>query len=56
MGRRLDYADMPMVRAIVGRAAAADYRLSAFVREIVKSPAFRMKAADDATTLAADGR
>ena len=36
LGRRLGYEDMPMVRAIVGRAAAADYRLSAFVREIVK--------------------
>ncbi len=46
LGRRLDHADMPLVRAIVRKAEAADYRLSAFVLGIVKSPAFRMKAAD----------
>ena len=56
LGRRLGYTDMPMVRAVVRRAAAADYRLSAFVREIVKTPAFRMKAADAATTSASHGR
>jgi hypothetical protein len=46
LGRRLEYADMPAVRRIVRQAAAADYRLSAFVLGIVKSPAFRMKSPD----------
>src|SRR5882672_4121206 len=46
LGRRLGYTDMPMVRAIVRDAQAHDYRLSSFVLGIVKSPAFRMKAAD----------
>ena len=31
LGRRLDYADMPTVRAIVREAQAHDNRLSAFV-------------------------
>jgi hypothetical protein len=46
LGRRLGYADMPMVRAVVRDAQAHDYRLSSFVVGIVKSPAFRTKAAD----------
>jgi mono/diheme cytochrome c family protein len=46
LGRRLGYADMPMVRAIVRDAQAHDYRLSSFVVGIVKSPAFRTKSAD----------
>ena len=46
LGRRLAAADMPMVRAVVRRAAAADYRFSAFVTAIVTSPAFTMKSAD----------
>jgi len=50
LGRRLDYADMPMVRNVVRQAAGAEYRLSAFVLGIVKSPAFRMKAADVSTS------
>ncbi len=55
LGRRLTPGDMPMVRRIVREAAADNYTLSAFVRGIVKSPAFRMKATDVAapTTVAA---
>ncbi len=56
LGRRLAYADMPSVRAIVRQAAAADNRLSAFVVGIVKTPAFRMKSADPSTAVAAAGR
>ncbi|MBI4476008.1 MAG: DUF1592 domain-containing protein, partial [Acidobacteria bacterium] len=57
LGRRLDHADMPTARSIVRQAQAADYRLSAFVLEIVKSPAFRMKTADPSTsTVDADRR
>jgi mono/diheme cytochrome c family protein len=46
LGRRLGYADMPMVRSIARDAQAHDYKLSSFVIGIVKSPAFRIKAAD----------
>jgi mono/diheme cytochrome c family protein len=46
LGRRLGASDMPMVRAVVRRAAADDYKFSAFVTAIVTSPAFRMKSAD----------
>jgi mono/diheme cytochrome c family protein len=52
LGRRLVHTDMPTVRAIVRQAAAADYRMSAFVLGIVKSPAFRMKSADVPATTA----
>jgi hypothetical protein len=52
LGRRLEYTDLPAVRAIVRQAGAADDRFSAFVLAIVKSPAFRMKAADPAATTA----
>jgi mono/diheme cytochrome c family protein len=55
LGRRLGYADMPAVRAIVRQAAAADQRLSAFVVGIVKTPAFRMKSADELTVAVAAG-
>jgi hypothetical protein len=42
LGRQLDYYDMPTVRAIVRDAARQDYKLSAFVLGVVRSPAFRM--------------
>ena len=44
VGRELEYFDMPQVRAVVRRAAAQDYRLSAIVSGIVTSDAFRMQA------------
>jgi hypothetical protein len=56
LGRRLGDADMPALRRIVRQADAADQRLSAFVLGIVKSPAFRMKAADVSTSVANGGR
>jgi hypothetical protein len=46
LGRRLEYSDMPAVRAIVNGAAAADHRLSAFVLGVVNSQAFRMSASE----------
>ncbi len=46
LGRRLEYTDMPTVRAIVRQAHGAGDTMSAFVLGIVKSPAFRMKSAD----------
>ncbi len=45
VGRELKAYDMPQVRAVVRRAAAQDYRLSAIVSGIVSSDAFRMQAA-----------
>jgi hypothetical protein len=50
LGRRLAATDMPMVRAIVKRAAAGGDTFQAFVTGIVTSPAFRMKSADVAPT------
>ena len=46
LGRRLDYYDMPAVRAIAREAAANDNRLSAFVLGVVNSSAFQMKRAE----------
>jgi cytochrome c553 len=42
LGRRVEYSDMPTVRAIVRDAAKSNNKLSAFVMGIVNSPAFRM--------------
>ncbi|MEW6322659.1 MAG: DUF1592 domain-containing protein [Acidobacteriota bacterium] len=42
LGRRVEYYDMPTVRAIVRDAEKAGYRMSAFILGIVNSPAFRM--------------
>jgi hypothetical protein len=50
LGRRLTSADMPAVRALVRDAAGKGHRFSAFVQGIVRSPAFRQKAAEDTTT------
>jgi hypothetical protein len=49
LGRRVEAADMPMVRRIVRDAAARDLKISAIVQGIVKSPAFRMGAEVPAT-------
>ena len=43
LGRGLTHADRPTVRAIVRASAADDYRWSALVAGIVKSPAFLMR-------------
>ena len=43
LGRRLEYYDRPAVRTIVREAAREDYRWSAIVLGIVKSPAFQMR-------------
>ena len=51
LGRRVEYYDQPVVRAIARAAALNNYKFSDFVLGIVKSDAFRMKrvpaAADD---------
>jgi cytochrome c551/c552 len=43
LGRRLEYFDMPAVRAIVREAARNDNRFSSLVTGIVKSAPFQMK-------------
>ena len=42
LGRRIEYQDMPQVRRIAQAVREQDYRLSAFVREVVRSDPFRM--------------
>jgi mono/diheme cytochrome c family protein len=43
LGRRVEYFDMPAVRAVVRDAARAEYRFSSLVAGIVKSVPFQMK-------------
>jgi hypothetical protein len=52
VGRQLEFYDMPQVRAVVRRAAAQNYRLSAIVSGIVESDAFRMQAVSPKATAA----
>ncbi len=42
LGRRVEYFDLPTVRAIVADAARHDYHASSFIMGIVNSSAFRM--------------
>jgi hypothetical protein len=53
VGRELKSYDMPQVRAVVRKAAAQDYRLSALVSGIVSSDAFRMQAVPNSKVLLA---
>jgi hypothetical protein len=41
LGRPIEHADMPTIRAITRRVAQQDYRFSALISEIVRSDAFR---------------
>ena len=43
IGREMQYADAPAIRAIVRSAAADDYRWSSMILAIVKSPPFQMR-------------
>ncbi len=43
LGRRVEHFDQPRIRAIVREAAESDYRMSAFVLGVAKSPAFHEK-------------
>ncbi|HYW51075.1 MAG TPA: DUF1585 domain-containing protein, partial [Gemmatimonadaceae bacterium] len=46
VGRRVEDADQPAIRAISRDAAAKGYKMSAFVMAVVNSSAFRSKRAD----------
>ncbi len=53
LGRRVEYYDMPTVRAITRDAAENEYRFSSFVLGVVDSPAFqnaRMEVEEQATS------
>ncbi|MYA41359.1 MAG: DUF1592 domain-containing protein [Gemmatimonadetes bacterium] len=46
LGRRIEYYDMPAVRQVARAVGEDDYRLSAFVKEVVLSDPFRMSRPD----------
>ena len=50
LGRRVEYYDMPTVRAIVKNAEAGNLKMSAFILGVIKSDAFQMKRAEAVTT------
>jgi hypothetical protein len=52
LGRRVEAADMPMVRQVVRTAAASDYRMSSFILGVVESEAFQMSKVPAAETVA----
>jgi len=43
LGRKVEYYDMPTIRAIVDQAEAADFRFESIIRGVVSSPAFIMR-------------
>jgi hypothetical protein len=56
LGRRIEYFDMPAIRAIVRDAAKQDYRMSAFIKGVVTSPAFQMSKVEAPTVTEANQR
>ena len=50
LGRRVEYTDMPMIRAIVRDAAKKDHKISAFILGVVNSHAFKMGVTDTGKT------
>jgi hypothetical protein len=59
LGRRVEYTDMPAIRAIIRDAARNNSRMSSFVLGVVTSAPFRMAKAPDnhqLTTEAAEPR
>jgi Protein of unknown function (DUF1592)/Protein of unknown function (DUF1588)/Protein of unknown function (DUF1587)/Protein of unknown function (DUF1585)/Protein of unknown function (DUF1595) len=50
LGRRVEYFDMPAVRAILREAGANDHRMSSYILGVVLSPPFRMSRADGPTS------
>ena len=54
LGRRVEYADMPAIRAIIRDAARNNNRMSSFVLGVVNSGAFRMANAEPQQLLTTD--
>ncbi len=55
LGRRIEHRDMPAVRRIAAAAAADGHRLSAYIKGVAGSAAFRMKRPERNPRLAANG-
>jgi hypothetical protein len=55
LGRRVEYYDMPAVRAIARKAGQNNNRFSAFVLGIIESPQFQMRTVQEATSQANGG-
>ena len=47
IGRRMESFDQPWIRAVAQRAEREDYRMSAFIKGVIASPAFRMQRVAD---------
>jgi hypothetical protein len=47
LGRRVEYYDMPTVRAIVRAAGKNDYRISTFIQGVVRSAPFQSSRVQD---------
>ena len=56
LGRRVEYFDMPAIRAIVRDAAKNDYRVSSFILGVVNSAPFRMSKVETPLTTDANAR
>jgi hypothetical protein len=56
LGRGVEYYDQPSIRQIVREAAASQYRWSAIMLGIVKSPPFQMRRPQDSTLRTADSQ
>ena len=54
LGRRVEYTDMPAIRAIIRDAAKNDNKLSSFVLGVANSAAFRMAKAAGPRQLTTD--
>jgi len=53
LGRGVEYYDQPVIRSIMRDAAHDNYRWSALILGIVKSPPFQMRTAQEVTARAA---
>jgi len=49
LGRRVEYSDMPAVRAVAREAGQKNNRFSSFILGIVKSQQFQMRVAQETT-------
>jgi hypothetical protein len=56
LGRRVEYTDMPTIRAIIRDASTHDNRWSSFILGIVNSPSFRMMKPESPKELVTDDR
>ncbi|MFN8057757.1 MAG: DUF1592 domain-containing protein [Vicinamibacterales bacterium] len=50
LGRRAEYFDQPTIRAIVKKAEASQFKMSAFILGVIKSDAFQMKRVEPMST------